>query len=320
MNAQQPAPVVVGFDGSPASQEAVRWAAAEASRRRLPLTLVHAGYYLYEPALSEATARTASSEIARYARGVTEQALATAREVDPGLELHTEVHAKSPAKTLLELGNSAELLVVGTHGDSSIAGAILGSVSQSVAAHAHCPVVVVNHNRPKGAEPRKAVVVGVSPTPGGQQALRFAFEQARERGCAVEAVRSWGDVGWGAVALSDSGKLIHDWQITESTMLDKCLDAVTPEYPEITVRRQLTGVRPPWALDAAAIGAELLVVGCHRQDDHWFSRLGPVASWLLHRSPCPIAIVGRPQVVEHATESSVNPSSHELADPPLILW
>jgi nucleotide-binding universal stress UspA family protein len=69
---------------------------------------------------------------------------------------------------------------------------------------------------------------------------------------------------------------------------------VAGEFPDVAVQRQFVAVRAQWALEEAAIGAELLVVGCHRRDDHWFSRLGPVASWLLHRSPCPIAVVGRP--------------------------
>jgi nucleotide-binding universal stress UspA family protein len=311
---------VVGFDGSPASQDAVRWAAAEASRCRLPLTLVHAGYYLYEPALSEATARIAAGEIAQYASTVTEQALAIARELDPVLDINSEIHPEQAAKALLKLGASAEMLVLGTHGEGSIAGAILGSISQTVAAHAHCPVIVVNHDRPRNAEPRKAVVVGVSPTPGGQQALRFAFEQASLRGCELEAVRSWGDLGWGAVALSDSGTVIHDWQATESKMLDECLDAISPDYPGVTVHRTLTGVRSQWALQAAAIGAELLVVGCHRPDDHWFSRLGPVASWLLHRSACPIAVVGRAQVAKQPAEEVAGHAGYALAEAPLILW
>jgi nucleotide-binding universal stress UspA family protein len=56
MSASRTHPIVVGVDSSAVSFDAVRWAADEASRCELPLTLVHAGYYLYEPALSEATA------------------------------------------------------------------------------------------------------------------------------------------------------------------------------------------------------------------------------------------------------------------------
>jgi nucleotide-binding universal stress UspA family protein len=317
MNANQANRIVVGFDGSLASEDAIGWAAAEATRRGVPLTLVHAGYYLHEPALSDTTARLAREEFARYERDITERATQLVHKLHPDLEVHTEVAAQAPTRTLLGLAETAAMVVLGTHGDSSVTGAVLGSISQSVAAHAHCPVVVVNRNRPRNAEPRKAIVVGVSPTPGGEQALRFAFEQARTRGCSIEAVRSWGDFSWGTVALSESGQLVHDWQATESGMLEKCLGPIAAQYPDVPVRRKLTGVRAQWALESAAIGAELLVVGCHRPDDHWFSRLGPVASWLLHRSPCPMAVVGRPQVAELVTAQVTGAERAEL---PLVLW
>lgn len=287
-------PILVGIDDSAASHDAVAWAADEASRCRLPLTLVHAGYYLYEPALSAATVTEAAREIDAYGRKIVNKAVQTVSDIDPGVQVSTRLDTKSAANLLISLSESASMLVVGSHAEGSITGAILGSISQTVAAHAHCPVVVVNHSQLANAEPRKVVVVGISPTPGGQQALRFAFEQARQRECSLVAVRSWGDFGWGSLALTGNEVVLQDWQAAESKLLEDCLSAIAGEFPDVTVQRRLVGVRAQWALGEAAIGADLLVVGCHRPDDHWFSRMGPVASWLLHRSPCPIAIVGRP--------------------------
>lgn len=288
-------PIVVGLNDSPASHDAVVWAADEASRRQMPITLVHAGYYLHEPALSAATLNKAAREIDQYGRRIIAEAVGLVREIAPSVEVSTRLDTMPAAKLLVSLSESAGMIVVGSHAEGSISGAILGSLSQTVAAHARCPVVVVNHRHPSNAERRKTVVVGVSPTPGGQQALRFAFEQAWNRGCSVVAVRSWGDIGWGSAALvSGSDMLIHDWQAAESKLLDECLGAITGEFSDVDVERRLVGVRAQWALGEAALGAELLVVGCHRPDEHWFSRLGPVASWLLHRSPCPIAVVGKP--------------------------
>jgi nucleotide-binding universal stress UspA family protein len=289
-------PILVGIDDSPASRDAVTWAAEEASRRQLPITLVHAGYYLHEPALSADMASEVVREIDRYERRIVDEAVQAVRDINPRLEVSTRRESEAAANLLISLSDSVSMLVVGSHGEGSISGAILASISQTVAAHARCPVIVVNHRGPAAnAEPTNAVVVGISPSPGSQQALRFAFERARERGCSIVAVRSWGDAGWGSLALTDNDVMIHDWQAAESALLDDCLSAITGEFSDVAVERRLVGVRAQWALGEAAIGADLLVVGCHRPDDHWFSRLGPVASWLLHRSPCPIAIVGRPQ-------------------------
>jgi Universal stress protein family len=48
------------------------------------------------------------------------------------------------------------------------------------------------------------------------------------------------------------------------------------------------------ALHGAAARASLLVLGCRHAEENRFARLGPVSSRLLHSSPCPVAIVGRP--------------------------
>jgi len=49
---------------------------------------------------------------------------------------------------------------------------------------------------------------------------------------------------------------------------------------------------PAEALLRAAQDAQLLVVGCHHSDDRWSTRLGPVPTSILHRSPCPVVVVG----------------------------
>ena len=47
---------------------------------------------------------------------------------------------------LVAESESAELVVVGSHGRSGLKAALLGSVSRHVVSHAACPVVVVKHS------------------------------------------------------------------------------------------------------------------------------------------------------------------------------
>jgi nucleotide-binding universal stress UspA family protein len=95
--------------------------------------------------------------------------------------------------------------------------------------------------------------------------------------------------------------MLDELQAADSKVVQECL---APVERDIAVECRSVGTRAQWALEEAAIGADLLVVGCHRSDDHWFSRLGPVASWLLHRSPCPVAVVGRPRRGATASQPS----------------
>lgn len=291
-------PVIVGIDDSDASTKALRWAAHEAARRHRPISIVHVSAYLHDLALSPATAATVTRELAGRARSATAEAARIVTDLEPGIEVRTEVHQGNPTQFLTSRSTAATMIVLGSHGSGAVSGAIpgaiLGSISQSVAAHAYCPVVVINTDQPTGALAKQAVVVGVSSSPGGARALRFAFEEADRRQASIIAVRSWGGIEWGLSGLDYSGTLQQNWERVEERVLDDCLSGPVKDFPTVAVRKRLVNLRAQWALQNEALGAELLVVGCHRADDHWFSRLGPIASWLLHRAPCPIAIVGQP--------------------------
>ena len=57
--------------------------------------------------------------------------------------MRPQVKEGNAAKLLIDLSDDADLLMVGARGHGGFAGMLLGSVSQHVAAHAKCTVVVV---------------------------------------------------------------------------------------------------------------------------------------------------------------------------------
>jgi nucleotide-binding universal stress UspA family protein len=57
--------------------------------------------------------------------------------------MQTSIEEGNPAKVLIERSKGADLMVVGSRGRDGFAGMLLGSVSQHLVAHAHCPVTIV---------------------------------------------------------------------------------------------------------------------------------------------------------------------------------
>jgi nucleotide-binding universal stress UspA family protein len=136
--------VVVGIDGSAGSDDALRWAIEEAKIRQATLRVVYAWGYPYVPgpegagiyldpiALGqEAEARMAET-LERVIPDATTRAAVDRVVVDGG-----------GAEALITQSKAADLVVVGARGHGGFLGLLLGSVSNQVVHHAHCPVVVV---------------------------------------------------------------------------------------------------------------------------------------------------------------------------------
>ena len=143
MSTRPASPVVVGFDGSPESEVALRFAADEARMRGAPLRIVHA----WEPSasgyLGEAFAPTPDAfvEAERRADVVLRAALEELR--GETVEVEALAEEGGPAGVLLEQAADAALLVVGSRGLGGAKRLLLGSVSQHLAHHATCPLVIV---------------------------------------------------------------------------------------------------------------------------------------------------------------------------------
>jgi nucleotide-binding universal stress UspA family protein len=141
------APVVLGVDGSAAGERAVEFAFAEAELRKAPLVAVHAWttWNAPNPAPQGASAPYANppGALAAQEERLLSEALAGHRARYPGVVVEQRtVHGRS-REALIDASLSAQLLVVGARGRGGFAGLLLGSVSQALLHHAHCPVAVV---------------------------------------------------------------------------------------------------------------------------------------------------------------------------------
>ncbi|MFG2310876.1 universal stress protein [Streptomyces sp. NPDC048566] len=137
--------VVVGVDGSPASYEALRWAVRYAE---LIGAAVEAVAVWELPGLAGWSGPAADMDVdedetrQRMRTEMNDVLGPTAAEA-----VQTVVVHGNAAEVLLRAADGAEALVVGSRGRHGFASALLGSVSQHIAQHATCPVVILRSGK-----------------------------------------------------------------------------------------------------------------------------------------------------------------------------
>lgn len=136
-------PVVVGVDGSEHSRRALRWALDEAALRRVRVLAVHG----WSPsAIETGTFPSSAVPVDAFeegARTLVDAELGRARKESPDQEVEGRSVYAGGARALIDASRGASLVVVGARGRGGFAGLLLGLVSQQVAHHAECPVVVI---------------------------------------------------------------------------------------------------------------------------------------------------------------------------------
>ena len=284
--------VVVGVDGSDSAAGAVRWGAAEAARRQVPLRLVIA--FGWPAGVSEGHPH--HGDVYReLLLGRAREHLAAAAEVagdaQPGVEVEQQLIISSPVVALGEEARRAQLVVIGDRGMSRVEGLLVGSVAVALAEHAACPVVVVRwaEREPAGTD-RLPVVLGVDGSATSEAAIAFAFEAAAARNVAVVAVHTWS----GMVFEPSAVPMAIDWAAIEDAereLLAGQLVGWSEKYPDTAVEQVVVRDRPAHALLRRAARAQLVVVGSRGRGEVVGLVLGSVGNALVHRSPCPVAIV-----------------------------
>ncbi len=136
--------IVVGVDGSPSSQGALRWAFAEARLRGAPIEAVHVWRY---PLMGSLPAPVfAHDDLEAEALALLDsQVDAALADEDDAPVVERVVLEGAAAEKLLQRAENADLLVVGHRGRGGFADLLLGSVAHQCSAHATCPVVIVRH-------------------------------------------------------------------------------------------------------------------------------------------------------------------------------
>ncbi|MBI3761748.1 MAG: universal stress protein [Chloroflexi bacterium] len=135
--------ILLAFDSSDHARKAAELA-GNVARQQQPPALVRVVYAadpiptdLGEPYFSEVTARRSLAW-----QDILDEA---AKLVGPGLDVHTELLFGSAAEEIIQVAGirQCDLIVMGTRGLGALRGLLLGSHTQKVMSHAHCPVLAV---------------------------------------------------------------------------------------------------------------------------------------------------------------------------------
>ena len=282
--------IVVGVDGSQHANRALRWAVHEAEVRAATIELVY-GYaisphYAMFGTSNRDRADAAMSEIVEHNKAVLDRIKWTATTVPV---------IAAAAGALLELGEEADLIVVGSRGVGGFHELFLGSTSYRVAAHAPTPVAVIRGGdelafleRPGG------IVVGVDPSRASARALWWALDEAERHALGVKVVHAYdrfADVPIGsAMTKRQLEQLRHRAHADAVAFVDEALQKV--DVPrDVTVQRVITGGSPAAVLLNQVGAKDLLVVGTRGRGALGRTVFGSVSHQCLHHATGPVVVV-----------------------------
>jgi nucleotide-binding universal stress UspA family protein len=287
--------VIVAFDGSKAANAAAAYAALEATRRGVGLTLI----YAHQPTPMWGPATPILDDYS-WERDWIRQVLTEARNeitaVHPELDIDVKIMSGSPAGALTDASATASLVVTGTQSTAGIVGHLAGSVAAQIAAHAHTPVIVVRETdsaRPHTSPSPARIVVGLDGSDESQRALAFAVDEAVDRNASIEAV-----YGWCIPDVHDVKPFINSTYVLEEEkakadrLVAEAVSGWTDRYPDLTITHRVVYTFDPVdALVQAATDADMIVVGSRGHGGFLGLRLGSTVDGLIRLSSVPVAVV-----------------------------
>ena len=333
MSAESAEPVggiAVGVDGSEQSLRAAHWAAAQAHRRSLPLTVV-TSYSL--PAFAASSmdggyAMMDDESLRAGAEKVIEQAKDFLRDF-PG-EVDYRIESGDPAAVLLEYSETADQLVVGSRGRGGFLGqaaglGLIGPAGSREMSHSAgaakfsskdenalttatgaIPIVsaepqdVPGAQAPdsliaEGAHPirthdKRPVAAGVDGSDYGRVAALTAAQEASERGTTLRLVCALPPLGATLVWIPTH---IEDTQAIEELRekLESGKSWLNSHYPDLSIEAEVIDGAAVDVLVEETRSAQLTVLGTRGRGGFAGMLLGSTSQGVLHHAEGPLMVV-----------------------------
>jgi nucleotide-binding universal stress UspA family protein len=291
--------VFAAIDFSPGSDEALRQAHERAKAARSRLAVCHIvpnelRSNLFFPHIS----RIAALKLPLATKHIADAASARVTEITgrQPQEFELIVDDGKPQAMILELAEKwlADLIVIGSHGQTGAAGVLLGGVTESIIRHAHCPVLV---SRPGRHAPH--IIAGTDFSDPALPAIKAAADEAARIGGDLSVVHSldlvWSPAAYPAMAFGGAPFNISIEEI--NTLKDAATERIKESLWQLDIRGDAVVTTGAAGTELVAIAleqdAELVVVGTIGRTGLRRALLGSVAETVVRQAPCSVLIVRR---------------------------
>jgi nucleotide-binding universal stress UspA family protein len=286
------APILVGFDGSPAGQSALDWAL-----RRAEATGSDVEVLFVADTSWDSEAFTATPLLEQKGEVVAAKAAFHADSKAPHVSVTSKVLQGNPVSVLVAEAEAigASLLVVGSYRKDLYERLTTSAVSLRVAAAATVPVAVIPD---LPAQSRHSVVVGVDGGPSSLRLAQTALAEAERLSEPLRVLTAWTLPPLMQPEFTD-GTELYDALADRARAVAEETAAAAREgrsdsadgHPETSIETEVVLGAPSMALVTAAKDAALLVVGSHGRHGIGRFLLGSVSHDVLLAAPCPVLVL-----------------------------
>lgn len=285
--------ILVATDFSDTAAAATDWAIEIARECEARIVLVH-GLPLHGPVTDFLPS---PPDLEEHLQGVAVERLGelAAELSERGVEVEPQLAIGIPSEAIVRVAEEieADLIVIGTTGQSGLAHLLLGSTAERVVQHAPCPVLSVHPEDKAAHRPIRCILL---PTDFSKDAVTTAQTAIDVLACRPRRLTllhafhlpveytAYGTIPTGLAFDDDVGSVAEE-------RLTELADALSSEG--ITVETLAREGYPPEVIlsVAAEIEADVIAMGTHGRSGLRHLLLGSNAERVVQRAPCPVLTV-----------------------------
>lgn len=286
--------ILVALDFSEHAEAAVDRAITLAREAKATVHLLHAyevpysAIPIYDVQVPQAMLEAVRDASARRLEKV------RAKVAAAGVQCETHLVASPPTNGIVDTARSvnADLIVMGTRGNSGFQHALLGSVAERVVRLAPCPVLTLKSDSPPAAKFAR-VLAPIDFSRQGEAALALAVEIAREHKGTLHLLHAYDlpagvAMGWGGAIPQSVWDGMH---AGAQASLEKASESVKRAGVPLELHLTMGSATDAILETAKSTQADVIVMGTHGRRGFHHLLLGSVAERTLRLANCPVLTI-----------------------------